>query len=158
MTPRESRPTGHSFAAGNGERPSEPQREPRPFRAADVLTGSIDRRGAAPAGRGRKQISAQLEPVQVRLLGELHARLNATATRRIEKSDLVGLGIELLAALLDDAGTSEARKLDPASGRNGADGADPVPVEEPPLPSEIGNLDDLRSYLRTHIRAYGSRR
>src|SRR5215204_6730055 len=77
----------------------------KPFRAVDVLSGGIDkperngRNGTAPE-RTRKQISAQLEPAQVRLLGELHARLNATTTRRIEKSDLVGLGIELLAAAL----------------------------------------------------------
>jgi hypothetical protein len=70
----------------------------RPFRAADVLTGTIDKR-RQPAAKTRKQISAQLDPNQLRILGELHARLNATAEKRIEKSDLVGLGIELLAAV-----------------------------------------------------------
>ncbi len=155
MTPRQTRPPDHSFTAENGHRLPEPQPEPRPFRAADVLTGSIDRRRPSPpSGRGRKQISAQLEPAQVRLLGELHARLNAAATRRIEKSDLVGLGIELLAAILDESGTGETGKLDPASGRNGAAGANPVRAEETPHAPEFADLDDLRAYLRTHVRAY----
>ena len=120
--------------------------ERRPFRAADVLTGSIDkRRRPAETARTRKQISAQLEPGQLRLLGELHARLNATATSRIENSDLVGLGIELRAAVLDGADG----ELDPAPGRgNGAtpEGADGV--------GAITDLASLRAYVRTHVRAY----
>ncbi len=148
----------------------------RPFRAADVLTGRIDREGAAgrarPGGRssgGRKQISAQLEPEQVRLLGELHARLNATATRRIEKSELVGLGIELLAAVLGAGAESPAAGgtgggLDPAPdrgqdlrgagrGQAGRDAADGSAGSGP-----FADADDLRTYLRTHVRGYAGRR
>jgi len=126
--------------------------ERRPFRAADVLTGAIDRR-REPAARGRKQISAQLEPAQLRLLGEMHARLNATAATRIEKSDLVGLGIELLAVVLDgaDAPPAARGKLAPApderTGSVGVDGNGDM----------IADLDDLRAYLRTHVRAYAER-
>ena len=111
----------------NGER--------RPFRAVEVLSGSIDQR-EAPRPPARKQISAQLEPAQVRLLGEMHARLNATATTRIEKSDLVGLGIELLAALLERS----AGELDSAPDRRGAD--------------ELRTAADLRAYVRSYVRAY----
>jgi hypothetical protein len=114
----------------------------RPFRALDVLSGSIDRQ--RPEQRARKQISAQLEPAQVRTLGELHARLNATAVKRIEKSDLVGLGIELLAAALEDA----ARDLAPAPG-NGARGRE----HGSPEGAEPRDLDELRAYLRTYVRA-----
>ena len=120
-------------------------RERRPFRAVDVLSGSIDK-NVAPA-RVRKQISAQLEPAQVRLLGELHARLNATGTARIEKSDLVGLGIELLAAVLAETGTAEGGELAPAPGRNGH-GDGHVPITD---------LTTLRSYVRTHVRGYEGR-
>lgn len=158
MTPRQPRTVNHASIAGNGHRVSEPLSAPRPFRAADVLTGSIDRRPApAQAGRGRKQISAQLEPAQVRVLGEMHARLNAAATRRIEKSDLVGLGIELLAALLDEAGAGQEGEFAPASGRNGAAGTDPAQTETTPFAPGFTDLDELRAYLRTHVRAYGSR-
>jgi hypothetical protein len=85
----------------------------------------------------------------VRLLGELQARLNETSLRRIEKSDLVGLGIELLAAVLTEIegefgefapapdGTSEPGQVAAASG--------PRDVEE------------LRAYLRTHVRGYAQR-
>src|SRR3954469_2546541 len=105
---------------------NEPNGERRPFRAVEVLSGSIDQREReAPRPPARKQISAQLEPAQVRLLGEMHARLNATATARIEKSDLVGLGIELLDALLGPTG-----------------GASP----------ELRDVDELRAYVRTRIR------
>ena len=114
-------------------------RERRPFRAVDVLSGSIDK-GAAPA-RVRKQISAQLEPAQVRLLGELHARLNATATTRIEKSDLVGLGIELLAAALAaDGGLAPVPDHGATNGDAGTDG--------------ISDLAGLRAHVRTHVRTY----
>ncbi len=118
----------------------------RPFRAADVLTGRIDTRRspAARSARGRKQISAQLAPAQIRLLGEIHARLNATAATRIEKSDLVGLGIELLAAVL-----TAGEGLDPAPDpdRTGPrDGAAEI--------GQITDLDTLRRYVRTHVRAY----
>ena len=109
----------------------------RPFRAVDVLSGSIDRRPAVKPERTRKQISAQLEPAQVRLLGELHARLNATADKRIEKSDLVGLGIELLAEALANA----EKELAPAPDGNAA----------------FRSLDDVRSYLRTHVRGRDSK-
>jgi hypothetical protein len=116
----------------------------RPFRAADVLTGAIDRH-PAPA-RTRKQISAQLEPDQVRLLGEMHARLNATAEKRIEKSDLVGLGIELLAAALQAAATE---KLDPASDDTGHAGSTAAP--------DLRDTAALRTYLRTWVRDAGDR-
>jgi hypothetical protein len=69
----------------------------RRFRAVDVLTGAIDR---TPPKRARKQISAYLYPEQVRALGELHARLNSTAGERVEKSEIVGLALDLLAALV----------------------------------------------------------
>ena len=111
--------------------------ERRPFRAVDVLSGSIDQRSReAKQPPARKQISAQLEPAQVRLLGELHARLNAAATARIEKSDLVGLGIELLAALLEQG----AGELDSAPDRRGAD--------------ELRTADELRAYVRSYVREY----
>jgi hypothetical protein len=116
----------------------------RPFRAVDVLSGSIDQRKAPRPERVRKQISAQLEPAQIRMLGELHARLNATAATRIEKSDLVGLGIELLAAALEDASTgldsaSEAESVGQFAGQAERD-------------SRLGDLDDIRTYLRTYVR------
>ena len=121
----------------------------KPFSAVDVLSGSSDRRPSAPAERSRKQISAQLEPAQLRLLGEMHARLNATASKRIEKSDLVGLGIELLAAALQDAGREPA----------------PEPDEPDRHPSAVSNrendelvirdADELRAYVRSYVRTYG---
>ena len=112
----------------------------------------VSRRGAAatgPAartnGRNRKQISAQLEPAQVRLLGELQARLNETSLRRIEKSDLVGLGIELLAAVLSES-EDEFGEFAPApDGGSGPAASGPRDVEE------------LRAYLRTHVRGYAHR-
>ncbi len=120
--------------------------ERRPFRAADVLTGSIDRRRpSAEAARTRKQISAQLEPEQLRLLGEIHARLNASAARRIEKSDLVGLGIELLAAVL--AETEAETDGGPAPAPDGR------PVRRHGTPA-IADAAGLRAHLRTHVRAY----
>jgi hypothetical protein len=120
----------------------------RPFRAADVLTGTIDkRRHAAP--RPRKQISAQLDANQVRMLGELHARLNATAEQRIEKSDLVGLGIELLAAVLQDVDGER----DPAS-----DGTSRGRGKRQSAGEDLRDVDDIRSYLRTHVRAYAESR
>lgn len=136
--------TGTSTGTG-AENPGVNGRERRPFRAVDVLSGSIDRR-PAPA-RVRKQISAQLEPGQVRLLGELHARLNATATTRIEKSELVGLGIELLAAVLTaDGEFAPAPDQDQDQNASGTAGTDAV-----------RDLDGLRSYVRTHVRAYEAR-
>jgi hypothetical protein len=71
----------------------------RRFRAVDVLTGAIDR--TAPVKRTRKQISAYLYPEQVRRLGELHARLSSGAGERVEKSEIVGLAIDLLAELIE---------------------------------------------------------
>lgn len=121
----------------------------RPFRAVEVLSGRIDRRDEPTAAGemkpARKQISAQLEPSQIRLLGELHARLNATAETRIEKSDLVGLGIELLAALLNGAEgeLASAPDLRDLPDRNGAGLRTPAA---------------LRTYVRTHVRAYESAR
>ena len=70
----------------------------RRFRAVDVLTGTIDR--AEAPRRARKQISAYLYPEQVRALGELHARLNSAPDGRVEKSEIVGLALDLLAALV----------------------------------------------------------
>lgn len=66
----------------------------RRFRAVDVLSGAIDKK---PVTRRRKQISAYLTPAQVRALGELHARLTSTGEGRVEKSEIVGLAVELLA-------------------------------------------------------------
>ncbi len=79
--------------------PTPPAGERR-FRAADVLTGAIDRKPAAPR---RRQISAYLTPAQVRTLGELHAQLASTGAGRIEKSELVGLAVELLATVVANA-------------------------------------------------------
>lgn len=73
----------------------------RRFRAVDVLTGAIDR--TAPPKRARKQISAYLYPEQVRRLGELHARLSSGMSERVEKSEIVGLAIDLLAELVEAA-------------------------------------------------------
>ncbi len=70
----------------------------RRFRAVDVLTGTIDR--AEAPRRARKQISAYLYPEQVRALGELHARLNSTTDGRVEKSEIVGLALDLLEQLV----------------------------------------------------------
>ncbi len=78
--------------------PTEPAA--RRFRAVDVLTGTIDR--AETPRRVRKQISAYLTPEQVRTLGELHARLSSGAAERVEKSEIVGLAIDVLAALVAD--------------------------------------------------------
>jgi hypothetical protein len=127
----------------------------RPFRAVDVLSGGIDRlRGPAPrqTSRTRKQISAQLEPAQVRLLGELHARLNANTTRRIEKSDLVGLGIALLAAALaeiEDAVGGFDPAPDEESGTGAAGAARAATATAP------RDVDDVRAYLRTYVRGSG---
>ena len=128
----------------------------RPFRAVDVLSGGIDKvgrngRNGTAAERTRKQISAQLEPGQVRLLGELHARLNAEARSRIEKSELVGLGIELLAAVLDGAGRDLAPEPDGASrqtenGKREAEDASPG----------FRDAEEMRAYVRTWVRRYGS--
>ncbi len=153
MSPRSTKnpPTPHNGASDLAAEIAEGR---RPFRAADVLTGTIDKRRApAPGARGRKQISAQLEPAQLRLLGELHARLNATTTTRIEKSDLVGLGIELLAAVLDGAGhpTAEGR-LAPAPDPAWDGGADAEWDGD-----GIADLSALRTYLRTRVRAYKER-
>ena len=129
----------------------------RPFRAVDVLSGGIDRlRGPAPrqSSRTRKQISAQLEPAQVRLLGELHARLNATTSRRIEKSDLVGLGIELLAAALAEI-EDAVGGFDPAPDERSGPG--PTGVARDATATAPRDLDDLRAYLRTYVRGYGRR-
>ena len=139
----------------------EPSTSRRPFRAADVLTGTIDKRRQS-AARTRKQISAQLDSNQVRILGELHARLNATADKRIEKSDLVGLGIELLAAVLRDADGERAPAPDGDHRRK----RQRVGKETPPgggrwsggPEGEIRDVDDIRSYLRTHVRAYADER
>lgn len=79
----------------------QPAARERRFRAVDVLTGTIDR--AEAPKRARKQISAYLSPEQVRGLGELHARLNSTAEMRVEKSEIVGLALDLLAALVRTA-------------------------------------------------------
>jgi hypothetical protein len=128
--------------------PVDEQPTRRPFRAADVLTGTIDKRRHAPA-KPRKQISAQLDANQVRILGELHARLNATAERRIEKSDLVGLGIELLAAVLADVDGER----DPAP-----DGVSRNRGKRKDAGEEMRDVDDIRSYLRTHVREYAESR
>src|SRR4051794_2408956 len=124
----------------------------KPFRAVEVLSGSIDKRAPAEPGRApaRKQISAQLEPTQLRLLGELHARLNATARKRIEKSDLVGLGIELLAAALESAdrepapGPDTSRQPSAVSRQEGDDGV------------TFDDADELRAYVRSYVRKYGT--
>lgn len=129
----------------------------RPFRAVDVLSGGIDRlRAPSPrhSTRARKQISAQLEPAQVRLLGELHARLNATTSRRIEKSDLVGLGIELLAAALAEI-EDAVGGFDPAPDETS--GAGPTGAAKAATATAPRDLDDLRAYLRTYVRGYGRR-
>jgi hypothetical protein len=81
----------------------------RRFRAVDVLTGAIDR--GAPPKRARKQISAYLYPEQIRRLGELHARLSSGASERVEKSEIVGLAIDLLAELAE-AAEREGTELD----------------------------------------------
>ncbi|MFL5758093.1 MAG: hypothetical protein ACJ789_00060 [Thermomicrobiales bacterium] len=120
----------------------------RPFRAADVLTGRIDKRRPG-ATRTRKQVSAQLDAHQVRVLGELHARLNATATERIEKSDLVGLGIELLAAVLADVDGEPGTLMVAAP-----DGASRGRGKRKRAGEALRDVDDIRSYLRTHVRAY----
>jgi hypothetical protein len=119
-----------------------------PFRAVDVLSGSIDKRHTAKPVRTRKQISAQLEPVQIQLLGELHARLNAAATERIEKSDLVGLGIELLAAAIERADRESAPAPDNNNAKATVNGRHGDVVESPALRS----VDAIRSYLRTYVR------
>src|SRR6476659_5015004 len=76
----------------------QPTDRERRFRAVDVLTGTIDR--AEARRRARKQISAYLYPEQVRALGELHARLNSAPDGRVEKSEIVGLALDLLAEMV----------------------------------------------------------
>lgn len=120
----------------------------RPFRAVDVLSGSIDQRPKSRPERTRKQISAQLEPAQLRMLGELHARLNATASERIEKSDLVGLGIELLAAALDDA----CREPAPAPGNGISAMSENRRESDTGDGSVFQDVDAVRTYLRTYVR------
>jgi hypothetical protein len=146
----------HASQANSGGHSQDDQPARKPFRAVDVLSGGIDRperngrNGTAPE-RTRKQISAQLEPAQVRLLGELHARLNAMARSRIEKSDLVGLGIELLAAVLDSAGREPAPEPDGTS-RQTADGSRQTAGDA----AGFRDADELRTYVRTWLRRYGS--
>lgn len=74
------------------------ERTERRFRAVDVLTGTID--AVAPARRKRKQISAYLTPEQIRLLSGLHAHFNSAGDARIEKSEIVGLALEILGDLV----------------------------------------------------------
>lgn len=146
-------------ARGHANHDDRDERRParKPFRAVDVLSGGIDRgdktgrNGTDAPARTRKQISAQLEPPQIRLLGELHARLNAEAQSRIEKSDLVGLGIELLAAVLDGTGREPAPEPDGASRRTDDGGRHEVDELD-----GFRNADELRAYVRTWIRRYGS--
>lgn len=138
------------MSAGEQRRPIHGE-EPgarRPFRAVDVLSGSIDRRIPARPERVRKQISAQLEPAQIRLLGELHARLNATATKRIEKSDLVGLGIELLAAALKTVDQDPASASD--NGARAFQAGDRARGERDE--SSFDDVEEIRTYLRTYVR------
>jgi hypothetical protein len=126
--------------------------ERRPFRAVDVLSGSIDRPPVAKPARARKQISAQLEPGQLRLLGELHARLNATASERIEKSDLVGLGIELLAAAIAQA----EQDLAPAPDTRSL--AADLDARRPGTSGGLESVAAIRSYVHTYVRDVGKRR
>jgi hypothetical protein len=77
----------------------------------------------------------------------MHARLNATAEKRIEKSDLVGLGIELLAAALETRAVA-TEKLAPAS-----DDTDHAGGTAP----DFRDTAELRAYLRTWVREVGNR-
>src|SRR5215217_2258988 len=124
----------------------------RPFRAVDVLSGNIDRREQAHPERARKQISAQLEPAQLRLLGEMHARLNATARSRIEKSELVGLGIELLAAALDDADQEPAPE---PGGKSRPPSA--VRRQRSEERTAFADAEELRTYVREYVRTQSER-
>jgi len=83
----------------------------------------------------------------VRLLGELHARLNAGASKRIEKSDLVGLGIELLAAALQDA----EQGLASASGNGTGVTSAGMPADDT-HDSPFDDVEQLRTYVRTYVR------
>ena len=82
--------------------------ERRPFRATDVLSGAVEKGAGHPSPRRparppRKQVSIYLTYPQVDILNDLHHRLNAgNIRRRIEKSELGGLAIELLAKLVPE--------------------------------------------------------
>jgi len=79
----------------------------RPFRATDVLTGASERAPkaqdvqAAKAKRLRKQVTLHLTYAQIQILDDLYHRLNAPdMTKKLEKSELGGLAIEVLNRLL----------------------------------------------------------
>lgn len=76
----------------------------RPFRATDVIMGGTEHpplSTKATPKRKRKQISLHLTHAQIQILDDLHHRLNGPdRPERIEKSELGGLAIEVLARLL----------------------------------------------------------
>lgn len=90
----------------------------RPFRAADVLTGAVEKGREQPSPgpsappaeeaprkrrpkRPRKQVTLHLTYSQIETLASLYHRLNsADLEKKIEKSELGGLGIEILDRLI----------------------------------------------------------
>ncbi len=89
----------------------------RPFRAADVLTGAVEKDREQPSPgppapaeapprkrrpkRPRKQVTLHLTYSQIETLASLYHRLNsADLEKKIEKSELGGLGIEILERLI----------------------------------------------------------
>jgi hypothetical protein len=87
-----------------------PEESKRPFRATDVLTGIVDKAPAAgrradtaahPPKPPRRQISLYLTYPQLEMLNNLHHRLNVMQFgRKFERSDLGGLAIQVLDALI----------------------------------------------------------
>jgi hypothetical protein len=81
----------------------------RRFRATDVITGAVEKAPPAPALATkplRKRVTLHLTQAQIAALEALYRQINApgkSAPERIEKSELGGLAIELLARLLPPA-------------------------------------------------------
>lgn len=72
----------------------------KPPAVATVPAASLSLSSAPPlAPKKRKQISAYLSPAQLHLLKQLHFQFNSGDTT-VEKSEIIGVSLELLAELL----------------------------------------------------------
>jgi hypothetical protein len=78
--------------------------ERKRFRATDVITGKVEKRSTpplVPAKSARKRVTLHLTHHQIAVLDNLYRQVNTPdLTKKIEKSELGGLAIELLARLL----------------------------------------------------------
>lgn len=91
LDPNTSQPTqapAPTLPAANAEPKSDPSPPPKPLPTPGVLP------------KKRKQVSAYLSPTQVQILKQLYFKLNA-GDENIEKSEIIGLGLEVLSWWLD---------------------------------------------------------